>query len=484
MRARCKICIFYHIEEREKDACLMIADSIQKLDSNAEVVVEEFYMGIYKALMYRPDVILTIPPRDANASNRLTIVKKITNCAILSLLREGYYGDFPLKRIQGSVGNNKYSPFLIDKYLFWGEKTREHFVTVLKDNGKITEENRSQTVGYVYYDIEAVKDFFKNKKLPNNILRWKKDFKKRILVLTGFLTAEATVEEVITVSGFIYYGVKGKENEYEKEVKEWRERKERFIEYRKKYLNCVCKLAEKNPDTGILVKMHPAEMEQFFSNKKFQCYRELTQYKNIILLEESVLLGRFLSDADAVVHYGSTSGLEAYIYNVPTVQLYDPLYPMQPGEPGYCNFESTVKIDVNNSDRFEKIASDKIVPYKLKSVETVLKEQFNWTNEKKERYHPVETYAKIILNSVGKGQRIEDDKICKAALSSYQGRDIKRYYIECVMEKKFHRKGKKFEIVEYQKILKELNISLLEYITIGLRIVGGKVKRWYYGRRE
>lgn len=170
---KCKILILYHVPEREMNSCLMIANSIKKQNSKARIAVKEFYQGIYFALLCKPDVILTIPPRDTNSASRLAIVKKITNCSILSLLTEGYYQTFSDYNIQIAVGTNEYPPSLIDKYLFWGEKTRKYFVRILKQNHKISDESRSQTVGYVYYDVEAVKEFFQGKELPGELYgRW------------------------------------------------------------------------------------------------------------------------------------------------------------------------------------------------------------------------------------------------------------------------------------------------------------------------
>lgn len=479
MNDRCKICIFYHVAEREKDSCLMIADSIKILNSNAEVIVEEFYQGMYHAFLYRPDVILTIPPRDDNTANRLMILKKIVHCAVLSLMTEGYFGSFAEEKCQVAVGSNQYSPFLIDKYLFWGEKTKDCLVSVLKKNKKIINESRAQTVGYIYYDVDKVKDFFDETKLPTDIQKWREDFRKRILVLTGFPGAEYTEKDLQIMSDFKCYGIKGKEQEYRQEVKEWEKRRKRYVEFRKKYLDCVIAFAGAYPDMGILVKMHPVEMEKFFIGEKYQCYHELEQYKNIILLKESVLVGRILPFADTVVHYGSTAGMEAYIYNVPTVQLFDPIYPEQPGEPGFCIYESTVRIDINDWELFKKTVSENIEMRHLPSVEQVLKEQFNWTREKQKEYHPTKTYAEIILDFVGKGQKIEDDAYYRSALHSLQGRDIKRYYLDQIMKNISSRKRLDIETKSYQNVLKELEISLGESIILILRIVGGRIKRTF-----
>lgn len=477
MGDNCKICIFYHVAEREKDSCLMIADSIKLLNPSAKVVVEEFYRGLYYAFLFRPDVVLTIPPRDANASNRLTILKKIANCAILSLMTEGYFDSFTEEILQIMVGTNQYSPYLIDKYLFWGEKIKECLVNVLKKNKKITDGSRAQSVGYVYYDIDKIKDFFNKKKLPDDVQRWKEGYRRRILVLTGFMGAEYTETDMQIESNSRFYGIKGKEKEYIQEVKEWDERRKKFAEYREKYLNSVITIAKTHPETGVLVKMHPVEMESFFTGEKYQCYHALEQYKNIILLKENVLIGRILPFADVVIHYGSTAGLEAYIYDIPTVQLFDPAYEDKPGEPGFCFYESTVRINVNDWRLLEKTVSGKIETRYLSSVEEVLKGQFNWTKDQQREYHPTKAYAEIILSFVGKGQKIEDNAYYRSALSSPQGRDIKRYFVDQTMKNICRGKRLETETVRYQKILKELEISLQEYIVIILRIIAGRIKR-------
>lgn len=472
---KCRILIFYHVPERELNSCLLIAESIKKLNSKAKVVVKEFYQGIYFALLYKPNVILTIPPRDTSSANRLAIVKKITNCTILSLLTEGYYQTFSDYNVQIAVGTNEYPPSLVDKYLFWGEKTRKHFVKILKENHKIEDESRSQTVGYVYYDVEAVKDFFYGEELPGEIKRWKEGFKRRILVLTGFPIAEYTKDEQIIMSAFRYYGIKGKEKEYEEELQEWKERKNDFRAYRKKYLECIVNFAKNHPDIGILIKMHPVELNDFLVGEKYQCYRELEIYSNIILLKENVLLGRIFPYTDMMVHYASTSGLEAYIYDVPTIHLYDSKYEKKAGAPGYCNYESTAEVDVNAPELFEKIAYAGIELRHLEDVENILEEQFNWEKSKKDQYHPATEYAKIILESVGVGQRLEENGFYKSVLKSVQGRDIKRYFVKGMLGAM--RQGRRKEAVSYQRVLKELGVSMPECVLIEARAFGGKVKR-------
>lgn len=473
---RYKICIFYHVPERELNSCLLIADKIKKLRPGTDVIVNEFYHGVCLALLYRPDVILTIPPRDSQGAQRLTILKKIVKCSILSLLTEGFYQSFSEDHVQIAIGTNTYSSKLIDKYLFWGEKTREHFVHILKKNKKIEDVSRSQTVGYVYYDMDAIQEYFKEDKTLDEVWTWGKNFVKTILVLTGFPLAEYTKNEQIIMSAFKYYGIKGKEKEYERELREWKEKKNAFLDYRKRYLDCIVQFAKNHPDIGVIVKLHPVELESFSKGNKYQCYRELEKNHNIIILKENFLLGRILPHIELLVHYGSTSGLEAYIYDIPTVQLYDSKYDGEIGAPGFCIYESTVRVDVNEPKLFDKIIYAGIDMRYSESVERVLKDQFNWTKDKKNQYHPVEAYARIILASVGDGQRMEDT-FYRSAIESDMGYDIKHYFVKRMV--KMIVKRKKEEIMISKKILEELggSVSIFGCLMIELHVVYDKVKR-------
>lgn len=469
-----KICIFYHIKEREYDSCLMIADEIQKRNSRVEIVIEEFYKGIYYAFLLRPDVILTIPPRDSNASNRLTILKKSIGCSIISLLTEGYYQDFSESSTQLTVGTNQYSPYLIDQYLFWGEHTRKWYVDVLVKNGKIVDIERSKTVGYVYYDIDKIKNFFSKWELPVEIKEWK-NYDKRIIVLTGFHEAEWTESDMIAMSDFEFYGIKGKEKEYERELKKWKVIKRKFLKYRENYLNCVIQLAKEEPDIGILIKLHPVELRDFIAKKRYMYYANLEKYDNIFLLKESVLLSRILSFADILVHYGSTSGLEAYIYDIPTVQLFDPQYPQKKREPGFCIFDSTVKINVNDPNHFRETLTNGLSVRRLNSVEKILEEQFNWTRDRRLEYTPTKTYAKIILDAIGGGQKIKDDIFFRSALNSLQGYEIKCFLVAGII--KVLIRGNFKEAKKYQKVIKDLNLSLIEIIKTALRLTKNIVRK-------
>lgn len=470
----CKIYIFYHYKEREYDGCSMIAASIKRANPRAQIVIEEFFEGLRLALMDRPDCILTFLPRNKKSSDYLTIVKYLSNCAVLSLMNEGFFQNLSEEVVQLEVGTNEYSRHLVDKYLFWGDKTRKCFVDILIKNRKIASKMRAQTVGYVYYDVECVKNFFKERDLPDQISKWKNNFNKRALVLTGFNAAEYSKDDMIGISGFRYYGVKGKEKEYVYEVRKFEKIKEKFFEYRKKYLECIIRLAKENSDVGILVKLHPTELKDFLNGGRYQCYRELEQYDNIILLTESVLIGRILPIADVVIHYGSTSGLEAYIYGVPTVQMYDKTYLEKAGEPGFCIYDSTIKMDVNAPDAFAKIMEDKIDLRQIESVETVLAEQFNWIREKRDKYHPVETYAQILLDSVGHGQKIEEHEY-KLALQSTQGQNIKTSLIAETI--RFLLCGKVKKAIKHQRLLAELDMSIMECIRIFLYFINKRIKK-------
>lgn len=166
-----------------------------------------------------------------------------------------------------------------------------------------------------------------------------------------------------------------------------------------------------------MVKLHPAEFAGYFGGTKYQFYHMLDKHQNIYLLDKAIPLGMLLPYTDAMVHYGSTSGLEAYLYKVPTRHMFIDAFNGYPKMPGYCIYQSNQELNLEDYEQFNESIARGVPFNKLDGVEKILQEQFDW-EEGKDDYHPAERIAKYILESWDKKQILNKDKLFEKAIKS------------------------------------------------------------------
>lgn len=393
----------------------MIKEEILNLNENADVRIRNFDNVREEVWDFCPNVILTIPPRNYWVSNWLMMVKAALGCSVVVLLTEGFFYYNGKKEWKKYVGTNNYSEKLVDYFLFWGNKTKEGYLDILAEDKKITEVERAKVVGYAYYDINYFKSYADRITMPRMVQNWIQKGNKHVLCLTGFMAADYTIKE-FDIEGSIGGGTK-KERKLEIDAAE--RRIKAFYEYRKGYINNIIQCAAQNPDISFLIKLHPAEFAVYFKGKNYQFYHILDKYLNIYLLDEAVPLGMLLPYTDVMVHYGSTSGLEAYLYEVPTLHMFSEAFNGCSRMPGYCIYQSNRELTLEDFEQFNESIVRGVPFDKLEDVEKILHEQFDWEKGKKD-YHPAERIAKYILESWDKKQVLDKDKLFKKAVKSVE----------------------------------------------------------------
>lgn len=402
------------MKEREFVISEMIKEEILRMDKNADVRIRNFDHVREEVWEFCPNIILTIPPRNYWVSNWLTMVKGALGCSIVSLLPEGFFFHTEKDDWKKYVGVNNYSNKLVDAFLFWGNKTKKGYLDILIEDSKITEEERAKIVGYAYYDIKRFKEYVKRIPMPGVAQKWIQKSGKHVLCLTGFMVADYSIKE-FQIEG----SIGGDKKQFNLEVQKAEKWIKAYREYRKKYIDNLIQCAVKNPDISFLVKLHPAEFAVYFKGERYQFYHVLDRYSNIYLLDEAIPLGVLLPYADIMIHYGSTSGLEAYLYKVPTLHFFNKACGEDSQMPGYCIYQSNQEVSLDDFEQFNKSVVNGVSFDELEDVEEILYEQFDWKKDKKD-YHPAEKIAKYVLASWDERQVLDDDILFKKAVKTLE----------------------------------------------------------------
>lgn len=408
-----RIMFLYHIKEREYEIIKLIENEIKRSEMHVEIKIEEFCSCIMDVIRFMPDVIVSIPPTGVLASNYLTILKITTGAIIICMSTEGYYISSP-KGIKSMTGYNTYPKELVDFYIMWGNKAKKELGRQLLGDNKVTDIRRIKTAGYGLYEQSVVQKRYKENKFYKKIQNWFDAFSKNILVLTGFMVADCSIQEYHVLE---YFGNNKPLDEMTPmEIYQAQSSITAEKEFRSKYIDGIIAMAMANPEIGIVVKLHPIEIEA-----KRNCYDILQGYSNILLVKESVPVGILLERVDGMIHYNSTCNLEAYIHKVPTIQIYSDI------ETSY-NFiwqakgDSTYLVNINEFQEVGNIIRNDLKYRRIEEVEKVLFGLFNWREGIE--YKPIEKIAYYVLNAKDR-QRLKysDEEVIKA-INSVNGKHI------------------------------------------------------------
>lgn len=408
-----KIMFLYHIKEREYEIIERIRLQILSYSDDVEIRIGEFYASIKDVIEFQPDVVVSMPPRDCYSSNYLTMIKLLTKVVIISMTTEGNHG-FDDSVVQDLIGYNTYSPRLVDYYIMWGPKTSKILGEKLLETNKVSDRKRIKVAGYAFYEVEGIKAIYERHPEYDKIVGWIRNYARKVLVLTGFSPADWKVQD------YFYLGFFGDQRSNSKVSGEQIEKvlkiKERFTRFREKYIDDVIAAAERLPDIGFVVKLHPVEV-----NSRVHYYDRLSEYSNIYVISVAFPVGALLPEVDVMVHYNSTTNLEAYIYGVPTIYRYDGT---EEELKSYLK-ESTYSYCLGEREAFVQCVKGECEFKRLPRIEKKLFELFNWRLDR--QYKPVEKIAAYVYHA-RKSQPISifEEELFKAVISK-EGKNIEKW---------------------------------------------------------
>lgn len=442
-----KYVLLYTLESREKFGLDAVKEEIRTYDADATINIMFFYDILSFGLENKIDVILCPPIVDDCSAMVITMIKLQHKCKIVCLSTEGLRDFNDEENVDPRMGLWLISDKLIDYFFFWGSRP----VTVLGNRmlkrKSISSADRIGISGYILYDHTLYKREQLDSSIEESLCSFKKKYDKCILFLTGFGFTNHPVEDAKV------YGMLSKENSCSTEQRLIEEYTNK-INYAKKYLKLIDYIAGIDTNIGIIVKLHPTEIG-YVNPELAELYDPIKKRSNVLYIDESLPVALFLDKVDMLFHYGSTVGLEAYKWNVPTVIL--------TGNKNYVEiYPSTYSVDVCNTDEIVRII-EKAEFRENAEVEKELDELFDY--RKGEIYHP----AKIIAKELFEGSKTQPldkhDSIVKTVLSYERPQCYKGYYLIDVLShlKHIQKKGFKDSIVNLMRIEPNLLWCIRDY---------------------
>lgn len=392
--------MLYHLKNREKKIFDSIKFRMIELGMQHDVRIMDFDEGTVEAIIERPNVIITHPVRDNHATSRMTALKTLYTPIIITLETEGLINYDDELKVKLRIGENLYDKALVDYYFFWGPRPCIIFADRLLKEGKVTDVKRVKWCGYIMYDLDVVKHQESYRLFSKQYKETKKGFNKTVLFLTGFNAVDASDEEEVNqeLDSYIMmssFSVDEDGNPDKTEMQHAYEDIKKNANFRDAYLKVIRDYAVRSKNTLVWVKLHPIEI----GGKNAERYREiLSDLDNVVIISKDVPVGALIDNADVMVHYGSTAGLEAALYKKPTVAII-----------GDCDshvdeYESTYKFDIGEKEKIiDLLQSDVCYVEKTSTLDFIYK---NFGIDVHNVSHPIDTLIDAI-ETEKKGQKIQ-----------------------------------------------------------------------------
>ena len=369
-----RILLHYFVWEREYAILNILKAELEKRNM---IVGYAHFLNISECLEFAPDIIVTHTVRADIATKVLSVMKLATGAVLIPMTVEGYYDMDNVHKVISMVGANACPIDLIDYHIMWGEKAKEKEGEQLLRLHKITSIDKIKVFGYIFYEKQKVLAYAKECDYYSIFAEWRKKYKRIIACITGFARAEETMEDIYRSEPFT--DNEGSE-QYKKEVSFFEKLLVFIREYRSKYIEDIVQFAHTHPHIGIVVKLHPAEINA----KNMQYYSILRHHENILLIDREFPISAILEEAQMLVHYGSTTALEAYVYEVPTIlrstkSIDSESFDIIPGDERFHLY--TEKVSIDDYDEFRHKLENGIEFRDDPKTEAVLADAFNWTRD-------------------------------------------------------------------------------------------------------
>lgn len=292
---------------REAPIMASIKKEILSLAPQTEIRVwERFSPSLYQDVAeFKPDVILTTPFNAVGLSRIFYLFKFYLKCKVISLTDEGVVDFNVPNNVAWAVGMDRYGKSLIDYEIFWGPKMAREIGGRRLAQGKISSAERNKVIGYPRLQSYFTNDL-SDLPLPSRVQSRLTSFEKKnvVLFITGFQLANYTKEDLFNAGDL----------DAENKCDELLVAVERAKKYRQEWIEQILIAANENKDMLIVVKKHPVE--------KLKDYPQFENVANILHVYEDCELQSVMQYAGLFVHYGSTSLVDAYLLQVPSVYVY------------------------------------------------------------------------------------------------------------------------------------------------------------------
>lgn len=413
-----KILFYENNPSRETPMVSFIKDELRKKNDTLEFYEMPFRTdkeSFGSILRLAPDIIFTFPITLQIQTVQYTLLKYLLDAKIITFATEGLF-DFDDEDLQRNVaGYYDYSCQLIDYECYWGSKAAEVCGNLRLEKKRLRTRERIKVFGYPLYEKEKVKLYYKDYDIVNSVVDISKKAKKNILIVTGFQGADFTEEQIIGVGDYV--PAEQESVEFHERLEKMKETFKQVRNLRNEYVNLINRLAKELPDFHFWVKLHPSEIRNIEENDVPYDYFKELQASNISILAENIPIGAIMDVMDCMIHYGSTTSLEAYIYKIPTIYLF------YGQKSKFHESISTVDIEVRDYEKVLQFVLSEMCFRENEKASKLLYDGMNYIEGKS--YKPTECIAEFINEIIDeKNLRIKSsDVFLKRILKTcYEGK--------------------------------------------------------------
>ncbi|MDR3358361.1 MAG: hypothetical protein LBN96_05850 [Desulfovibrio sp.] len=311
-----RIVFIYNKEQRELKNFYYLEKLIKKEYPDADVLITKLFVPdfLHNILIFQPQVILGYPLTSWGTAKYYYLLKAIFNCKIVLYRTEGTVNT-GASNTSLYAGYDEYGPLLVDGELFWGRKQMDIVAPQLLNAEKLSSLERVKAVGYLRY--EALLQNHSN--LPERITKRFSSYarEKIITFVTGFQFADYSKEDMLRAGDLIDPSA----NNNQEILSSLLLLRDKILAYRERWTKAIIDTAKLNPDSLIVVKPHPVEIEQWeedgVSNPYLSVFRPID---NILFINEPCSTEILIASSAVLVHYGSTCLADTYLLNTFSIE--------------------------------------------------------------------------------------------------------------------------------------------------------------------
>lgn len=383
MRIPQNIILVLNKPNRERPIMEMIKQEIVTMQPLADVFLIEGTSPnfVQEVLNHKPDVILTFPMTYRGCSNSFYYFKWRFCAKIICLRAEGVVDIKSKYNLASHAGYDRYGRHLVDYELFWGKSTADVIGKILLQQGKIDSQKRIRYVGYSRLEpyLNTKYDQVSRVKTISHDMKQKLLMRprgKNVLFASGFHLANYSKEDLFNA----------RDLNAEEKLQDLLEYIELSKKLRSLWINKIIQSANENPDMLFVAKKHPIEKESD--------YEAFKGIRNILYVSTDVEIHEIMAHVGLFFHYGSTTLIDAYLSNIPSVYIH-----LKDNKGWYSDmgWPSTRRTKVSDiPDVVRQYRQGEIKFSMTPEIRSILKEVFNI--EEGKPYHPSREIAEIIMN--------------------------------------------------------------------------------------
>jgi surface carbohydrate biosynthesis protein len=366
---------------------------------------------VFKVLEISPQVIMTFPFTAATTSRAFYLLKYLLNCVLVSFRAEGIMNLESEIQRKAFTGFEKYGVNLVDYEIFWGPGMARTIGNMLLEQSKISSLDRINWFGSPIVEDYVKPSYEGSCSLPDHISKKISQYSKEriVLIATGFLFAEYTDKNIL-VAGDI---VDRSSVTFQQDFEEAQNAVQLCRRFREMWIDVIIRNALKYSNLLFVVKTHPQEIV-VYRNKNVAPYEIFNKYNNILLINETIPFRSLINESSLLFHYGSTTSIEAYLSQVPSVFVDSKQLDLKGNKLLFTadiGIPSTISADISEVSSIISKHHEYPIPFELNDeTERKLNEFFGY--KRGGEYDPSNRIAKFLISLFNeKGQLIPYDDI-------------------------------------------------------------------------